>query len=277
MPSEAEDLHVGTIKFMTGAKRPSPAPRIPSFGVGVGKDIATGSPKSDYQSDDSDEETAHAIEKLSKVGLNSAWSDESGESAQPLVEDTQSGLTDYSTTVIRQHQNNFPSLSSVLTVRPAGNGGDEAQDDVMRRNATSAFSVATFQTAHSSISTTAATEGGSTIRSIPSTLVHRFTLLKPGTKRSSGNVSPPRRSPPGEAGWNPFERIFTSGLLTAKCDICTKRIGWKPVLECDDCGLRAHVKCGEVAPRDCGLGHRRREPHQVQQTVSAFPKLSKPK
>jgi len=163
----------------------------------------------------------------------------SGDSVQPLIEDTQSGLSDYSTTVIRQPQsNNLPPLSSVLTVRPAGNGGDGARDDMGRRNATSAFSVETFQTAHSSISTTAATEGGSTIRSLPSTLVHRFTLLKPGAKRSSDSVSPPQRSPPGEGGWNPFERIFTSGLLTVKCDICTKRIGWKPVLECDDCGLR---------------------------------------
>ena len=165
--------------------------------------------------------------------------DNSGDSVQPLIEDTQSALSDYSTTVIRQPQaNNLPSLSSVLTIRPAGTGNDEAGDDMRRRDVTSAFSVATFQTAHSSISTTAATEGGSTIRSIPSTLVHRFTLLKPGAKRSSGNVSPPRRPPPGEVGWNPFELIFTSGLLTAKCDICTKRIGWKPVLECDDCGLR---------------------------------------
>jgi len=165
--------------------------------------------------------------------------DHSSDSVQPLIEDTQSALSDYSTTVIRQHQgNNLPSLSSVLTVRPAENGSNGAGDDIGRRKATSAFSVETFQTAHSSISTTAATEGGSTIRSLPSTLVHRFTLLKPGAKRTSGSVSPPQRPPPGEGGWNPFERIFTSGLLTAKCDICAKRIGWKPVLECDDCGLR---------------------------------------
>ena len=73
-PSETDDPHVGTVKFMTGTKRPSPAPRIPSFGMGVGKDTATGSPRSDYTSDDSDEETARAVEKLSKVGLTSAWS-----------------------------------------------------------------------------------------------------------------------------------------------------------------------------------------------------------
>ena len=141
--------------------------------------------------------------------------------------------------MIRQPQaHNLPSLSSVLTIRPTRNGNDGAGGDMGTRNATSAFSQETFQTAHSSISTTAATEGGSTIRSIPSTLVHRFTLLKPGAKRSSGSVSLPQRPSSGEVGWNPFELIFTSGLLTAKCDVCTKRLGWKPVLECDDCGLR---------------------------------------
>jgi LIM domain kinase 1 len=74
-----------------------------------------------------------------------------------------------------------------------------------------------------------------------------------------------------EAGWNPLDLFFSSGLLMAKCDICVKRIGWKPVLECDDCGLRlvfglcdfeicilnlscrTHIKCGEVAPMDCGI------------------------
>ena len=75
-PSEAEDLHVGTIKFMTGAKRTSVVPRIPSFGMGVGKDIANDSPKSDYASDESDEELTQAVEKLTKVGLTSAWSGE---------------------------------------------------------------------------------------------------------------------------------------------------------------------------------------------------------
>lgn len=163
----------------------------------------------------------------------------SDDSTHPLIEDTKSALSDYSTTVIRQPQvNNLPPLSSVLTIRPTGNASDGAGGDMGRRNATSAFSVGTFQTAHSSISTTAATEGGSTIRSVSSTLVHRFTLLKPGTKRSTDSASPLQRPPPGEVGWNPFELIFTSGLLTAKCDVCTKRIGWKPVLECDDCGLR---------------------------------------
>ena len=94
---------------------------------------------------------------------------------------------------------------------------------------------------------------GSTIRSLHGNyvtpLVHRFTLLKPGkSRRNSGSVSPTGRggkvgSPEPTAisaatGWNPFEMFFSSGLLIGKCDLCNKRLGWKPVLECDDCGLR---------------------------------------
>lgn len=56
-----------------------------------------------------------------------------------------------------------------------------------------------------------------------------------------------------EAGWNPLDLFFSSGLLVAKCDMCMKRLGWRPVLECDDCGLRTHIKCGEIAPMDCGI------------------------
>lgn len=45
-------------------------------------------------------------------------------------------------------------------------------------------------------------------------------------------------SSPGSDGqiW-PFGFFFSSAIA-AKCDICYKRLGWKPVLECDDCGLR---------------------------------------
>lgn len=95
-----------------------------------------------------------------------------------------------------------------------------------------------------------------TIRRMPSTLIHRFTLIKPGAKRISGNNgssgSPSkavRPSSPGrsgsssssDVGWSPFDFFFSSGLLVAKCDLCNKRLGWKPVLECDDCGLRLVV------------------------------------
>lgn len=96
------------------------------------------------------------------------------------------------------------------------------------------------------ISSAFATEGGSTIRSINGgnihiPLVHRFTLIKPGAKpkRNSGSGAiSPTNSTQEVAGWNPLDLFFSSGLLVAKCDICVKRLGWKPVLECDDCGLR---------------------------------------
>jgi LIM domain kinase 1 len=109
----------------------------------------------------------------------------------------------------------------------------------------------------------AATEGGS---SLAPALVHRFTLVKPGTiftKRSrpsspSGGANAHASSSTTTGGWSALDFFFASGLLPgggggAKCDICAKRLGRKAALECDDCGLRAHIKCGEVAPRDCAL------------------------
>ncbi|KAJ1300576.1 hypothetical protein OPQ81_002230 [Rhizoctonia solani] len=114
--------------------------------------------------------------------------------------------------------------------------------------------------------TAVATEGSTvTVRRTAETepsLIHRFTLIKPGSTRK-GSVSIPLGSnnrgtsppPPDSApGWSPFEFFFGSGYST-KCDLCMRRLGWgwKPVLECDDCGMRAHIKCGECAPRDCGL------------------------
>lgn len=95
----------------------------------------------------------------------------------------------------------------------------------------SILSVQTYRTAQSSApSTTRATKGHSSILH----MLHRFTLIRPGAKRS-GSTSPARHL---DGGWNPLELFFSSALLVQKCDICAKRIGWKPVLECDDCGLR---------------------------------------
>lgn len=54
----------------------------------------------------------------------------------------------------------------------------------------------------------------------PSPRIHRFSLMKSGA-------------------WSPFDLLFGSALGTgSKCDLCNKRLGWKPCLECDDCGLR---------------------------------------
>jgi len=188
-------------------------------------------------------------------------------SAEPLLQAPSSTFSEYSTTVIRSHSPQAtntipPSLSSLLTIRPnpSSNPNDSSVPPVSEPepapsvpypapetyNSDSILSIETYHTAHSSmVSTTAATGGGSTIRSIP--LVHRFTLIKPGGRRPSAAANgheikkgsrsgSPLRTV--EAGWNPLDLFFSSALLVARCDICMKRLGWKPVLECDDCGLR---------------------------------------
>lgn len=269
-PSEA-DAHVGSVKFITGGKRPGAAPRIPSFGMGIGKDIRSNEekPVMGFSSDEesSDEDLVEAISNLKHVDVHTNGR---SESQQPLI----STNSDYSTSVVREtHSGGAPPLSSILTIRPSPTGESSPPQTNgggghVRREASDAGTIDTidsFATANSEIapSTAAATEGGSTIRMSPSALMHRFTLIKPGaTKRASlsGGVSPTTAAQQAQAsaaaaadGWSPFDFFFSSGMLAAKCDICTKRIGWKPVLECDDCGLRAHLKCGETAPRDCGL------------------------
>lgn len=79
-PSEPDDVHVGSVKFLTGMRRPGAGPRIPSFGMGVAKDIKKGAatptkPRADGHSsdEDSDEELMQAVLGLSKVNLESAW------------------------------------------------------------------------------------------------------------------------------------------------------------------------------------------------------------
>ncbi|KDR74107.1 hypothetical protein GALMADRAFT_227805 [Galerina marginata CBS 339.88] len=339
-PDEGDDMHLGSIRFMTGGKKPGMAPRIPSFGLGVGKDIRGGA-----SDDDTDEELMEAISALSGVGLKSDWSD-SSLSKEPLLNRGDSTGSDYSTTVIKSQHSTMtpipPSLSSILTIRPSPDPNSSptpilpgtppsaspspsaslqgmstirnhpgAADYIDPLGPGSIMSIASLDSYHtaiapssfassyshsqahsrSAISTAYATEGGSTIRSLHGNyvapLVHRFTLLKPGAKqkRSSGSVSPNHNGSPegsgggGGNGWNPLEILFSSGLLVGKCDLCAKRIGWKPVLECDDCGLRTHVKCGELAPRNCGIAptSRTRDQAQAQNALSAMSPLSKVK
>ena len=183
--------------------------------------------------------------------------------------------SNYSTTVIRRHNQELtvPLLSSILTVRaspilppPPPDRPLPAEPDSVDPNHElvashhSAISAASYFTASEEASIAAATEGGSSLQ------VHRFTLIKLGltTKRlassaaGAGSKNPPTTTTSSTThGWSALDYFFfASGLLPgggAKCDICAKRLGRKAVLECDDCGLRAHVKCGEMAPRDCGL------------------------
>ncbi len=79
-PSEPDDVHVGSVKFLTGMRRPGAGQRIPSFGMGVAKDIKKGAATpTNAQADghssdeDSDEELMQAVLGLSKVNLESAW------------------------------------------------------------------------------------------------------------------------------------------------------------------------------------------------------------
>lgn len=208
------------------------------------------------------------------VGLNEGnIANGSAESQQPLL-NTESTHSNYSTTVIRRHsqEQTIPSLSSILTVRaspilppPPPNRPLPAEPDSIESNHEfvashhSAISAASYFTASEEASIAAATEGGSFLQ------VHRFTLIKLGltTKRLSspaagaGGKNPISPTSSTTNGWSPLGYFFfASGLLSgggAKCDICSKRLGRKAVLECDDCGLRAHAKCGEMAPRDCGI------------------------
>ena len=191
-----------------------------------------------------------------------------------LLDPASSLYSDYSTTVIPSHssQPTDTSFSSILTLRPSHDPASSPEPESSNRSApsidsyyttdvatsdiqnpgvpASVLSTVTFHTAHSSsvVSTAAATEGST----ICTSHVHRFTLIKPGAKRGNGGGSggENRQSvghvntrgngsyDPHAVGWNPLDLFFSSGLLVAKCDVCMKRLGWKPILECDDCGLR---------------------------------------
>ncbi|KAI0309484.1 TKL/LISK/LISK-DD1 protein kinase [Amylostereum chailletii] len=274
-PDEVDNVHTGSIKFMTGGRRPGAAPRIPSFGQGIARDVRGGL----SSDDESDEELMQAVAGLEGVTITDSSVIGGSSSQRPLIPDEQeSTYSDYSTTVIRAHPtqpsySTASDLSSILTVRDVDDRARPAHPSESLSNGdaassgpapASAFSVRTIDSYYTAPSPSvgpsiaAATEGGSTIRApTPSStpppmpfvpLVHRFSLIKPGAKRHSVSATETEGS-----AWGPLE-FFTSGLLGgAKCDICGKRLGRKPVLECDDCGLKSHIKCGDAAPTDCGL------------------------
>ena len=154
--------------------------------------------------------------------------------------------------------NTLPTIPNISSLLSDGKNIPAGSDILGSSSILSIASIDTYHTAadhathrsHSVISSAYATEGGSSIRSVHpnAPMVHRFTLLKPGgakQKRNSGSASPSGTGVEGQGqGWNrnPLEMLFASGLLVGKCDLCNKRIGWKPVLECDDCGLRCVVE-----------------------------------
>ncbi|EIW56655.1 kinase-like protein [Trametes versicolor FP-101664 SS1] len=305
---EADDIHLGTVRFMSGMRRPGAAPRIPSFGQGISAMGAASKTDVHSSDEDSDDEFAKVVDGLSKVDLASQWSGAtdghaSNNSAQPLIDSTSSTYSDYSTTVIRGHSPAYtdapPSLSSILTIRPSPNpnGSDDLNGHPLATGAhgptpttttiptpsDSMLSIDSFHTASSSSmiapSIAVATEGGSTIRGSTLPMVHRFTLIKPGSKRTTNGREkdvPVRSASPSRSTenlWNPLELFFTSTLLSAKCDVCAKRLGWKPVLECDDCGMKTHIKCGDLAPMDCGVRAMQPPPQHTTPQTSPSAKL----
>ena len=286
-PSEADDLHVGSVKFFTGQKRPGAPPRIPSFSALKNKDEGKTDDSTPEGSDD--EELIEAVMGLQSIKLegedddSTAWSgmtakaghfagvkdslelrsghgrvngDGVSDLGEPLLGNDKNEstftYTDYSTSVVKAPGHAPPSLSSIMTVRPAAS---EENIAIPSGPTESMLSIDSFHTARSSSilgapSIAAATEGGSTIGPVEaSVMLHRFTLIKPGAsgKKPSINISQGVTSNashgPSEAGWSPFDFFFSSGLV-AKCDLCHKRLGWKPVLECDDCGLRCVTNLG---------------------------------
>ncbi len=69
-PEDQDPPHTGSIKFMTGNRRHTPAPRIPSFGQGIGEAIRTSRSPEPYFSDDdgdSDDELSDALSRLDSV------------------------------------------------------------------------------------------------------------------------------------------------------------------------------------------------------------------
>lgn len=86
-PSEADDLHVGSVKFMTGGKRPSAAPRIPSFGMGVASNLPHRTPpRESLSEEDTDDELAEAVMGLSNVNITSTWSESNSASTGDVVQ-----------------------------------------------------------------------------------------------------------------------------------------------------------------------------------------------
>jgi len=282
-PSEADDLHVGSVKFFT-QKRPGAPPRMPSFSAIRDKDEKKTNDSTPEGSDD--DELIEAVIGLQSVTLDgedddsTTWSqmtakeghfagvkdsiqlrngharfngDGVSDVGEPLLGASESGSTvtysDYSTSVVKGAGQAPPSLSSIMTVRPTMPANEEERIMIPSGPTDSMLSIDSFHTARSSSimaapSIAAATEGGSTIGpEEPSVMLHRFTLIKPGASGKklptgvSQGITNSASQGPSEAGWSPFDFFFSSGLV-AKCDLCHKRLGWKPVLECDDCGLR---------------------------------------
>jgi LIM domain kinase 1 len=75
-PSEGIDLHFGSVRFLTGVgdageKRSGAAPRIPSFGMGIGSKSGT----STSTDDSDDEDFADVVRGLSSLSFSAGLSE----------------------------------------------------------------------------------------------------------------------------------------------------------------------------------------------------------
>jgi LIM domain kinase 1 len=296
-PDETE-VHTGSIKFMTGHRRHHAAPRIPSFGEGIGKGIRSSSTQEPQLSEEeSDDELSDAVTRLESVTIiengvpvtiEVTWC-----ASCPHVVKLQ--LTKYQTTVRATLSNLFshrkvhtpttaqasfvdivnsqptrPSLLSPLSSQSAPPQSHPIlppnRPTPRRARARSRSDSASFHNLHSILlhrlgrGRDLLYRRGDRRRLVPRagarTPLHARQARHDIHEALSARVAFGRVVATG--GWSALDFFFASGLLPgggggAKCDICVKRLGRKAALECDDCGLRAHIKCGEVAPRDCAL------------------------
>ena len=190
-----------------------------------------------------------------------------GESQAALLPEQDYADSDYSTSVVRSSkvtQKHAPlpimeeAVGSNMTIRTVkqATSGAPTQADEQTESPSVAQSYMTARTHGAEPSLALAT-----IASAPSGLFdqqplhHRFTLVKNSTRRppnvqqaaaaaasGSGNLL-------GQGSLLPPAVMLSNAL--AKCWVCSKRIGWKPFMDCDDCPCKTHVGCADLAPPTC--------------------------
>ncbi|KAH9176202.1 hypothetical protein EDB89DRAFT_2066022 [Lactarius sanguifluus] len=213
-PEEAE-VHTGSIKFMTGKTEAIDVLLLP---------------RASQASEESDDELGDAVSRLESVTiiengvpLASRLPDNGSGDSQQLLLAPESSYSNYSTSVIRGHSpqptySTISPLCSVLTVRasPVTSNSPPNRPLPAEPERHSAISLTSYYTASSEYASSiaATTEGGS---SLAPALVHRFTLVKPGTifTKRSRPASPSGSSSTGGGGggWSALDFFLVSDLL----------------------------------------------------------------
>ncbi|WVQ74036.1 hypothetical protein IAR50_003617 [Cryptococcus sp. DSM 104548] len=86
------------------------------------------------------------------------------------------------------------------------------------------------------------------MKPLASTLTSTFTALLPRK---------PPSSPGGKAAHAASKKQvqgFYGGISSSKCAVCSRRIGQRPGMQCDDCHAIVHVKCSYNAAKNCTSG-----------------------